>query len=225
MFTIRRFYTHESLSNRTTFRPILSGATVPLRSSYCFIQFYESGFTESRSKLSLNPFGSGSGYRRRFFFDKVVLKNYNWKIILINNRHLSLLKPLQRSLVGLFKHEISSFFPLLKNNFGLQSGSGTPFLWTAYLRSLAPVLRLECHWLARICWIRFRNSVFMTSLNGWPEKLGAGLEPVVPLAGQDLLDPDPKHCFYANLRSLAPVLSLECHWLARICWIRIRNTV
>jgi hypothetical protein len=30
MFTIRGFYTHESLSNHTTFRPIKSGATVSL---------------------------------------------------------------------------------------------------------------------------------------------------------------------------------------------------
>ncbi len=31
LFTIRRFYTHEGLSNYTTFRPIQSGATVPLK--------------------------------------------------------------------------------------------------------------------------------------------------------------------------------------------------
>jgi hypothetical protein len=33
MFIIRGFYTHESLSNHTTFRPIKSGATVPFSRS------------------------------------------------------------------------------------------------------------------------------------------------------------------------------------------------
>ena len=36
LFTIRGFYTHEGLSNYTTFRPIQSGATVPL--TYVIVQ-------------------------------------------------------------------------------------------------------------------------------------------------------------------------------------------
>jgi len=31
LFTICCFYTHENLSNRTTFRPVKSGATIPIK--------------------------------------------------------------------------------------------------------------------------------------------------------------------------------------------------
>jgi hypothetical protein len=40
IFTIRGFNTHESLSNYTTFKPIYSGATVPLKEDLFLILFF-----------------------------------------------------------------------------------------------------------------------------------------------------------------------------------------